>query len=307
MATAFLDRYYDEVDDCLADPHSQKRLTKPQRYAELYKTQQHLFERFLNMTGQESSIGYCESIITVVAGQSFYPLPPLFRQFLAFEMWNGGDRDDVIMKLPSVHGMMVAAGVEILAANQGMIIHPAPPDSWAGDWTLIYRKGPAKVCHGVVYSISADAITVVGTAPATADDGTVSKLSDYYAGSILNIYDGESDVPQSAVIQSSSYNSANSRTTFTLRTALSPKPVGVNPTLKWEISPDLPEGYDSIYAIQCAIRNASYRNRITAKATLKDDHQEAMKTAANYYLQNVADRSPTRLIPPRGDEIDPYE
>lgn len=306
-ATPFLARYFDEVDDCLADPHSQKRLTKAMRYASLYKIQQSIFERFLNFTGQESNLGYCESDVTIVEGQTFYKLPPLFRQFLWFEMWNDGDREQVLYKLGSVHSMMIAAGIEILSGQDGFKIYPEPPASWAGTWKMGYRKGPCKVCYGAVYSISADALTVVGTAPASSDAGELSRLANYYAGAKLNIYDGETDVPQCAVVASSSYNSANSRTTFVLRTALSPKPTGVNPTLKWEILPDLPEGYDGIYAIRCAIENTSRRTRITAKATLKDDYQEAYRTAAAYYGQNVADRAPTRLIPPRGDEIDPYD
>jgi hypothetical protein len=139
---AFLERFYDEVDDNLADPHSQKRFTKDQRYRDLTTIQKRMFERLLSASGQESNIGRAEVDIEVVDGQEFYDLPPGFRQFIAFEKRIDGDPNDLEGQLFTVPTYSQEPGIEIISADRGFRMQPVPDSGWAGTWTLVFNKGP---------------------------------------------------------------------------------------------------------------------------------------------------------------------
>lgn len=306
---SFIERYLDEVDDNLADPHSQKRLPISKRLRDLFTIQNMHFESLLNLTGQESSIGYFEDTVVVESGRSFYPLPPRYRQFLAFERRVGGDRENIDFTMDSVHGYMGRAGIEILHRERGFRILPTPGTLEAGNWTLVYRQGPPKLFYGVVNSINEDGDSVVVDVPASADAGEMVALSNYYAGAILNIYAGFTGVPQARVIASSVYDGDAEQTTFNLRDALDPIPADseAGGALLAEIMPDVPMGLDSIYAMDCAIINAGRRTRIALRSGLRQDRGLLWASVANFYTNNVADRAPGRVVPARADEVDPYD
>lgn len=150
---AFLTRFYDEVDRNLQSPHSQKRYTKAERYADLYIIQKRLFERFLGVGGQESSIGRTEIDITLVSGKEFYDLPWGFRQFISLEKRVGGNPDNVEMKLNTVPVYSQEPGIEIISAQRGFRVQPVPDDSVAGTWTLVFNKAPVRLHYAQTRSI----------------------------------------------------------------------------------------------------------------------------------------------------------
>lgn len=302
----FIERFVDEVDDCLGDPHSQKRLTRAKRLELLYQVQVKLFERLLSgSTGQESNLGRVERAITLVNGQTFYPLPPRFRQFLELVQRDPNDRDVIRQQLVSIPQWSPEVGVEILSAQNGFRVQPKVDSVFAGNWTLICRQGPAMLFYSTVDGINVDGDEVVVDAPA-ATNGELITIEDYYAGSVLNIYAGLTGVPVAREISASSYSAVDEQITFTLRDALADVPTGdVDNPLMAEISPEFPIGYDSIYAYEVAIAAATKRGQFTLRNGLKDDRKELWMSIEQFYSQNVADRQPVRMIPER-PEVDPY-
>lgn len=383
----FLDRFYDEVDDNLADPHSQKRLTKAQRYRDLFTIQNQIFERLLNATGQESMLARAEADITLVVDQEFYDLPPSFRHFVRFEKRVNGDPDHIRGTLRTLAPYSEQAGIQIISSQRGFRVQPVPATSQeAGAWTMIYLKGPVKLHYATAgtvadlpedqtidganyvvstpvagtnrityadhftaamlgetitfespvngtdtvegalatitaanadyiefaavtglatddtFTIDADWCWVVSGTPAT-DAGEKVAVADYYNGSLLRIYSGTTGDRQVKEIMDYYLDAGDSAWHFKLRHAWDTLPTG---TIKYEICPELAEGYDSLYAMDVAIRNSGRRSHIRRRAGLLDDRHELWKDCRNSIANNTMDRAPSRIIPPRVDEVDPY-
>jgi len=382
----FLDRFYDEVDDNLADPHSQRRLTNAQRYRDLHTVQVDLFERLLNATGQESLVGRTQATITLVSGQDYYELPPGFRHFVSLQKLVNNDPDYVEDELNTIPTYASRRGIQIFTQQRGFKVHPVPTSQSAGDWVMTYLKGPvllhyatttrttnppdAWVINALTYALSvpvagthritragfftaalegetiefaspingtatvegasrtitaanADYIefdTVTGLAdldtftvdvdwcwlitgtPAT-DAGEKVFLPDYYNGSLLRIYDAADDegVRQTKEILDY-YKDADDEWHVILRHPWTLEPT----TAKYEICPELPEAYDSIYAMDVAIRNTGRRTHLRRRAGLLEDRRNLWNACLNWAIQNTMDRAPERTIPENWDQVDPY-
>lgn len=154
---AFLQRFYDEVDDNLGDPHSQKRYTKAARYRDLHAIQKRLFERFLALSGQESMIGRSEAEIELVSGKEFYSLPEGFRQFVCLEKRTDGGPEMVEMRLWTIPTYSIEIGIEIITSQRGFRVQPIPDSTMAGTWTLIFNKAPIRLHYATT--------TVIRNAP----------------------------------------------------------------------------------------------------------------------------------------------
>src|SRR6185369_1257261 len=115
----FLARFLAEVDDNLGDPHSQRRLPPAKRLRDLYQIQRNVFERLLNLTGVESSIGRTETTFDLVANQDHYLWPQGFRQFMRLEQRMTGFPDQVTYRLWSIDPYHPGPGVEVLDAERG--------------------------------------------------------------------------------------------------------------------------------------------------------------------------------------------
>jgi len=92
VAESFLNRYYDLVDDYVADPAKSRRLTKEKKLRDFPAIEQQVWERLVGASGQESMIGRSESTVTITNDKSFYELPGNFRTFIQFEYRESGDR-----------------------------------------------------------------------------------------------------------------------------------------------------------------------------------------------------------------------
>lgn len=85
MASSFLERFYSLVNRDLSDPAHSRRLTNAQRLEDFQRCEIAIWERLLNLSGQESSIGRTEAEIVLNDKQEYYSLPGNFRQFLRLE------------------------------------------------------------------------------------------------------------------------------------------------------------------------------------------------------------------------------
>lgn len=293
---SFLDRFYDEVSDCLADPSTSKRFPKSKRYSELYRVQERIFSRLLNSAGQDSDLGRTEATITLVEDQDTYVLPPAFRQFIAFEYRTNGDPRLVEARLGSLATYDEGCGVRILGGGRGMQINPRPSNFLVGDWTLIYRKGPIRLHNSTLASLNGDGDEFTSTTPAT-DGGELVLLDNYYAGSVVRIYSASTGAPQERVVASSAVSGA--QVVFTLALPLDPIPTG---TIKYEIVPELSESVDGLYAYDVALVACSRRMGFSRRAGLMQDREMLWRSAKGMYNAAVADRQPERSRPPN-----PYE
>jgi hypothetical protein len=298
---AFIERFYSEVDDNLADPHSQKRLTRSQRLRDLHVVQKRIFERLLNATGGESSLGRTEISFVMAQGQARYPLPAGFRQFIGLEKRRGSDPVLVEGRLRSIDTYSSAAGVEILDGQRGCLIRPTPGAEWAGTWTLIYRKGPVRLHYATVADGDIDVDSLKLGTPGT-DAGEVVKLADYYAGCLVRIVSATTGGSQ--ITECVGNTVVGSTVTLSLWPEFNPKPQG---SVIYEICPELPEHLDSIYAMDVALLNAGRRANIRRRAGLAVERSELWQACRNYFLSNVSDRAPSRQVAPQPDSDDPYD
>lgn len=300
MDESFIQRFLDEVDDNLADPHSQKRLPPAVRLRNLHTVQTRIFERLLNTAGNESSIGRAEVSFTIEADRDRYPLPPGFRNFLGLELRQDGDPDDLRGRLRSIGPHDSGPGVEILDGQRGCLIRPRPDSDLAGEWTLIFRKGPIQLHYARAASITAYAL--LSGAPPT-NGGELVRLPDYYAGSLIRVYQADSGAPQ--VRECIGNTVGDEGVTLHFQSPWDPLPTG---QVWYEVCPDLPLAYDSLYAMDVALLNAARRNTsIRIRAGLRDERSELWNACRNYFLSNISDRAPSRARPPDDSEDDPYD
>jgi len=136
------------------------------------------------------------------------------------------------------------------------------------------------------------------------DAGTKYTVDDFYNGLLLRVYNATTGVPQVREIVDYYQNPGDSAWYFRLRHAFVPLPTG---TASYEICPILPLQYDSIFAMDVAIRNSTRRSGLNRRAGLRADRSDLWNACYNYYSSLVADRAPARMIPPRYDEVEPYE
>lgn len=294
---AFLDRFYDDVDANLDDPQTSKRLTPAKELRLLYVVETMIWERLLMLSGQESVVGRAEATITIENDKEFYLLPGNFRQFLKFERRTDDDSNYVTGTMRSIPLYDRGPGVQILSEQRGMIIVPKPVLNESEDWTLIYQKGPVRLHHATAAVVGEKTLT--GSTPANGA-GEFVLNEGYYDGSLLMVYEATAGQEQIREIVSSDPASK----VFHLRHAWGTLPTG---TVKYEIRPILPPDYDDLYAMDVAIRVLGRRNRNRGRLGLKADRKDLWEACKSYFLSNVADRAPARLLPPDPNEVDPYD
>lgn len=292
---AFLDRYLADVDDNLGDPVQAKRYPSAKKLTDLRRIEVQIWEQLLQASGQQSTIGRCEHSVTVSDGVSFYPLPGNFRQFMAFERRQDGDRDTVIERLDSISMYDGAPGVEILDAQQGMMIRPEPSNADAQTWTLVYMKGPILLHYGTAASVAAGTITFA----ASPTKGDLVAQDDYYVGSAVRVYSATTGAFQTRII--SDYD-ATTRVA-TLRSNWGTTPTG---TILYEICPALPEPYDAIYALDAAIDKCASVGMYSQQQVLIQRRRPLWNACKSFFSSNVADRMPVRSARLKWDDVDPY-
>lgn len=299
MADSFLTRFLSEVTECLQDPSTSKRYPTAQRISDLAHVQEGIFTRLLNGAGAESELGYTEKLITFVEDQEYYRLPPLFRQFKRLELRDGNDPRIVLHWLPSLDTFGTGPGVRILRDQNTFQVVPKTPANWVGDWTLCYRRGPARLHDGTAQANDATSIDC----PAVPTNGEIVTLEDYYAGCVVNIFDGDDGFPQTNVCTGSHFETDHVVLEFDGQ-AWDPVPTG---TVKYEIMPELPLPLDSLYALDTAIMACARRPTLRRRAGLLLERDDLWRSARNYYANTVMDRPPRRTAPPRPYAQDPYD
>lgn len=294
---ALLERFYEDVDANLDDPSTSKRITKAKKLRLLHVAEKMIWERVLMLSGQESIVGRTETTITLENDKEFYLLPGNFRQFLGFERRTDGDSSQVVAYLRSIPLFDAGPGVVVLSEQRGMMVKPKPDIEGDEDWTLIYQKGPVQLHHSEAIQVSEK--TLLGATP-DPDAGEMVLNDGYYNGSLLRVYDAEAGQEQTREIVN--FDAANK--TFHLRHAWTTLPTG---TVRYEIRPTLPADYDDLYAMDVAIRILGRRSRARGRLGLKQDRRDLWEACKGYFLSNVADRAPSRLLPIDPNEVDPYD
>ena len=305
MPSAFLTRYYDEIDLNLNDPSMTKRLTKAQKLQLLHTIEKQVWERLLTGTGQESMLGLTETGLNVVAGTDTYALPGNFRQFVAFEKRATDARDQIEKRLRSIPYYAEESGVVILSGYRGMRIKPVP--TLSETWALVYQKGPivhfcANLAAGNIGDVSSGAFVLV-TPAVTPIEGEIVRGENYYVGSLIRVYDQSAQStnpfghPQVKEVDTFTASSGN----FEFRDAWSP---ALEANAKIETVPTLPEGLDSIYALDAAIKILARRGKVNHRRELIEQRAELWNACKNWAYDLVADRGPTRTMPLDMDEPD---
>lgn len=301
MATSFLTRFYAEVADCLADPSSSKRFPNSARYRDLFKVQSKLYNRILNGSGQGCDLGRTEITVSIVEDQRYYPLPPLFQQFIAFERRTEGDPRLVEIALPSLDTWGPGPGLRILRDQNTFEFSPQPNAAYVGDWTLVYRRGPCKLHYATAANVAADSFDA-GT-PST-DAGDLVKIADYYAGVPFRIYSASAGAPQVNICTGNTVSGGGTVTLEFAKRDWSPVPSG---TVLYEVMPELDEDVEGLYAIDVALLASSRRTNLTRRAGLLVEREDLWRAARGKYGNTAADRPNERSRPPRPYDDDPYD
>jgi hypothetical protein len=207
-----------------------------------------------------------------------------------------GDPNQVLETIGTIGEYEPGPGVVIISALRGMRVQPAPAISEDQRWTLVYQKGPIIIHDATAAAVGTRSIKF-GTPGSTS--GEKIAVDGYYNGSLMRVYDATIGAPQTGeVVQHES-----TRGLVLLRHVWQPTPTG---TVKYEVAPVLPYEYDQLYAIEVALRN-SQRRRNRRWQDLLDQRKEMTNAAFNYFLSNTADRAPSRNLPPREWDDNPYD
>lgn len=285
---AFLERYYAGIDRHLTDPNATKRYTKAQKLADLHDIDRAIFESLLNVTGQESLIGYTEAVLTLQNGVVFYPLPEGFRQFIRLEFRTS---TLTLAHLPSKAHYQERYGVEILTPGRGLRIYPAPALSGDEDWVLIYQRAPGKLHYAKASAVGDK--TIHSGVPGT-DAGELVLIDDYYNGMEIRIYSAGRGAPQQREIVWYKVMS-DTQGVFHVRHPWAT----TSGDVYYEICPTLSLEYDSIYAFDAAMLTLDQRGHPDRSAALLRHRSNRWKKCLAYAASNVSDRGPARIRPLR--------
>lgn len=284
---AFLDRFCSQVLAEVGDPSTSARVTRKTLLADLHDVDRLIFASLQKASGQESILGYAETTVTLKSGQTFYPLPPGFRNFIEMQLRDSdGNITDILRSRP-LYGSRY--GVQILTSSRGFRVYPPPVLDADEDWTLLYQRAPGLLHHALSSGISANSLSL-GT-PESSDDGSVVLIPGYYNGCEVRIYDGPYG-PQSRVV--GDFTVSNGKGTLHFTFPWDPVPVGSVP---YEVCPTLPYPEDQIYALDVAIRILSRRRQFDAVKQLSTERRKSWDAALQYILSNVSDRTPAPLNP----------
>lgn len=299
MATnsrAFLERYFAEVNDHLNDPSFSVRTTQERKLRMLLTQEAVIWERLLS-AAEESVIGMAEAVITLENGKRFYPLPGNFRKWIKLEKRLDGDPNHVSAILKTKHVHNTDAGVILLTAQRGLEIDPVPVFSSNQDWTLIYQKGPIIHHYGRAKYVTSMSLTAGETSA-----GTLQRINNFYAGSMLKIFDADTGAPQIMEVISSQ-GAAGS---FQFRHPLDMIPTG---EVWYETIPALDEGLDSLYSYDVAMAIMATRKLTRQRQLLMSTRMELFSAAKDQFMSLTTDRGPERVLvedpnePSTGTEI----
>ncbi len=293
--SSFIEQFYEDVDFSLNDPTTSKRTSKAKKLRLLQSVDRTIWEKVLTITGQESMAGYAEAAITLESGKRRYPLPRHFRQFLRFERRDTENPSIITGRLNSIPFYAEEAGVVILTAERGILVKFPPILTADEEWTLVYLRSPGALHYATAKDAGEQTLTA---GMPGADAGELIKLPAYYNGAMLDVYEADEGANQVREVQT--WNPVSG--TFLLRHPWEVIPKG---NIKYQMQPTLPAEFQDIYALDVAIRILGPRRR--ARVELEKDRTKIWGSVLSYYVSNVADRAPTRIIPFREVEADPYE
>lgn len=297
MTQSFIERFYEDVNANLDDSQTSKRITRPGKLRLLHVVEKMIWERILMVSGQESIVGRTEIDITIKNDKEFYLLPGNFRQFILLERRTDGDSNLVTATLRSIPLFDAGPGIVVLSEQRGFMIKPKPILDGPETWTMVYQKGPVRLHHAAARAVGAQTLT--GQLPGT-DGGQMILNDNYYNGSLLMVY--QADTGQEQVREIVDWDAKSM--VFQMRHAWEPLPTG---DIKYEIRPILPPDYDDLYAMDVAIRILGRRARTRGRIGLKQDRNDLWQACKSYFLSNVADRGPSRILPYDPNEVDPYD
>lgn len=286
MATnprAFLERYSAEVSDLLNDPHFSVRTPSETRLRMLLTQEKVIWERLLS-AADESVIGMAEATITLQNGKRFYPLPGNFRKWIKFEKRLNGDPNHVSAILKTKHVHNTDTGVILLTAQRGIEIDPVPIFSSDQDWTLIYQKGSVIHHYG-----TASHVTPFSLTSGEVSVGTLQRIDNFYAGSMLKIFDADTGAPQTREVISSQGQAGS----FQFRHQLDIIPTG---KIWYETVPALDEGLDSLYATDVAMAIMATRKLSRQRSLLMSTRMELFSAAKDQFMSLTTDRGPERVL-----------
>ncbi len=285
---AFLERFYDAIDDHIGDPRTSRRITRQAKREQLAVVEVLIWEQLMKACGQESLIGRTETTVTLKNNIDRYALPGNFRQFITMERRETiSGRTRVTNRRGTLPYWSGGWGFEIISAQRGMILRPPPDLDADQDWTLVYLKGPI-IGHYAKAKEVGDKTITMGTPG--ADAGEIVDKDDYYKGSIVRIYAAGKGAMQEGEVVSSDAKTG----TCHMQHAWSPKPDG---DVYYEFAPELPIGYDDVYSLMVAIKNMPRRGQRQKMAMMIAQMKEQMRSCRQFFSSNVADRPPTRAAP----------
>lgn len=293
---AFLERYFAEVNEHLNDPSFSVRTSIERKLRMLLTQESVIWERLLS-AAEESVIGKAEATITLKNEKRFYPLPGNFRKWIKFEQRLNGDPNHVSATLKTKHVHNTDSGVILLTAQRGIEIDPVPIFSSDQDWTLIYQKGPIIHHYGIASNITPMSLT-----SGEVSAGTLQRIDNFYAGSMLKIFDAETGAPQTREVISSQ-GAAGS---FQFRHPLDILPTG---KIWYETVPALDEGLDSLYSYDVAMAIMATRKLTRQRQLLMSTRMELFTAAKDQFMNLTTDRGPERVLvddpnePSTGTEI----
>jgi len=281
---SLIERFYNDVDRNVGDPHTSVRFPKSEKLEALQDADREIFEELLKLVGIESWMGYAETEITIKDEQSFYLFPAGFRQFIQLEHRDSRGITDEVLRTKSFYDSIY--GVDLLTADRGFRIFPAPLLTTGSIWHLIYLRAPGLLHHAKAAAVTDKSLTAGTPGP---DAGELVLIDDYYNGSMIRLYQtGNSAHPQTREVLS--YNNG----VFSLRHPWSPLPTG---EVQYETVPTLPFEYDSLYAIDVALSVLPQRDKRGKAQGLFRPRKKKWRSCQQHFTANLSDRAPRRLRP----------
>lgn len=296
MPEAFIERFCRQLKDFLGDPVSSYRVPRQAMLDALYAAQRSLWDDISAGAGAQSILGRAEATITLTDDQQYYRLPGAFRVFFGFER-RAGD-GTVLARLGSLGQYDPMAGVTILKPQQQIMVQPTPTGIGSQDWTLIFAKGEVATHYARAKTVT-DRSVVAGEPPAGA--GQIVRVANYYAGSMLRIWQATTGAPQEMEI--AAYSMEGDDPVFHLRHAFAPKPTG---DVWYEICPLIDYPLDEIYATEAAVKRTGPKSQLRRRAGLLGNHRRLFATVLSELDSPAADRPRQTITVPDDLETDPY-
>lgn len=292
----FLQRYYSQTDRNLGDPHAASRYRNQDKYLDLKDIVRRVFEDLLNVTGQESMLGYTETEFSLVAGQQFYLLPEGYRQFISFQKISS---QVILNQMGTRSWYRGNPGIQIIESRRGFRLSYIPSNN-EDDWVMGYLRAPGLLHFAQATSVGETSITF-GT-PENSEDGEIIKLKDYYNGMDVRIVQADVGAGQQREILKS-FVTATGEVSCVLRHPWGTMPQGDE--IIYEVCPTLGVEYDSLYAMDAAILELNRREKFDKAQSFRPEREKLWATARNYFASNVMDRAPTRVQPIRPEDLLP--